>query len=295
MAHPRCILPNGVYLITRRAYQRTFRLRPHPLTNQVTAYCAAWAAAKSGVRLHAYVVMSNHHHLVVTDPRGVLPDFLRELHRTITKALNALHGERENLWAAEPASVVLLPTLRDVLTKIAYCAANPVAAALVMAPESWPGVNYWRPGARVVVRRPAVYFDPRGDMPATVELCIVPPSGVDAVDWSTQVVRAVTEKVSEARASVIAQGRRFLGARAVQETPVLAKASSSEDAGGHRPSLASQDAGVRRLYRSAQTAFRAAYGRALELWQRGCRHTVFPPGTWWMRVHHRVAVAPAPS
>jgi hypothetical protein len=26
-------------------------------------------------------VMSNHHHAVVTDTRGVLPEFLRELHR----------------------------------------------------------------------------------------------------------------------------------------------------------------------------------------------------------------------
>jgi hypothetical protein len=38
-------------------------------------------------------VMSNHHHLVVTDRRGALPDFLRELHRLTAKAINASQGQ----------------------------------------------------------------------------------------------------------------------------------------------------------------------------------------------------------
>ncbi len=69
--------------------------------------------------------MSNHHHLIVTDTRGTLPDFLRELHRLTAKAMNAAQGQRENLWAAEPANVVRLVTDGDVEDKIAYLAANP--------------------------------------------------------------------------------------------------------------------------------------------------------------------------
>ena len=69
-------------MITRRCYQRTFRLRPSDETNHIYLYCLAWAAAKTGVEIHAACVMSNHHHLVLTDVYGTLPDFLRELHRT---------------------------------------------------------------------------------------------------------------------------------------------------------------------------------------------------------------------
>jgi hypothetical protein len=58
--------------------------------------------------------MSNHHHLVVTDPRGVLPEFLRELHRLTAKAINASQGQWENLWAAEPCNAVRLVTDHDV-------------------------------------------------------------------------------------------------------------------------------------------------------------------------------------
>ncbi len=97
MAHPRRIIAGETYLVTRRCYQRTFRLRPCPDTNRVFLYCLALAAKSTGVLIHAACVMSNHHHLVVTDVRGVLPDFLRELHRLSAKALNALHGEWENL------------------------------------------------------------------------------------------------------------------------------------------------------------------------------------------------------
>jgi REP element-mobilizing transposase RayT len=161
MAHPRRIVPGETYLITRRCYQRTFRLRPSELTNTIFLYCLAFAAMRTGIAVHAVCVMSNHHHLVVTDTRGVLPDFLRELHRLTAKAINASQGQWENLWAAEPCNVVRLVTDEDVESKIAYVVANPVAAGLVRQPDEWPGVLLW--GERVVtVRRPDVYFAPEG-------------------------------------------------------------------------------------------------------------------------------------
>jgi hypothetical protein len=41
--------------------------------------------------------------------------------------------------------------------------------------------------------------------------------------------------------------------------------------------------------------FEADYDRALARWTAGDRRVVFPYGTWWMRVHHGVRVAPRPS
>ena len=101
MALPRRIVPSTTYMITRRCYQRTRRLRPSPETNQIFLYCLAWAAAKTGVVIHAVCVMSNHHHIVLTDVHGALPDFARELHRTVAKAINAAQGQCENLWSVE--------------------------------------------------------------------------------------------------------------------------------------------------------------------------------------------------
>ena len=154
MAHPRRIIANETYLITRRCNQRAFRLRPSPETNQIFMYCLAFAMKKTGVRLHAACAMSNHHHLVVTDPNGVLPDFLRELHRLTAKSINAAQGQWENLWEAKPCNVVRLVTDQDVEDKVAYVVMNPVVDGLVRRPDEWPGFIAWRE-SRTRVTRPA--------------------------------------------------------------------------------------------------------------------------------------------
>src|SRR5260370_29674575 len=140
VANPRRIVAGETYLISRRFHNLTCRLRPCPQTNRIFLYCLAFAAERTGVLVHATCVMSNHHHIVVTDRHGVLPNFLRELHRLTAKAMNASQGQWENLWAAEPCNVVRLVTAEDIEDKIAYVAANPVAAGLVKQPEQWPGV-----------------------------------------------------------------------------------------------------------------------------------------------------------
>jgi REP element-mobilizing transposase RayT len=175
MAHPRRVVPGETYLITRRCYQRTFRLRPCAETNRIFLYCLAFAAERTGVVVHAACVMSNHHHLVVTDTRGVLPEFLRELHRLTAKAINASQGQWENLWAAESCSAVRLVTDQDVEDKIAYVVANPVAAGLVEQPEQWPGVLLW--GEKSIrVLRPSSYFREEGTCSAALELKVQRPA-----------------------------------------------------------------------------------------------------------------------
>jgi len=270
-------------------------MRPHAVTNQISEYCAAWAAGKTGVVIYAFVVMSNHHHLVVYDPNGVLPEFLRELHRTMAKALNASQGQWENLWSAEKASAVRLPATSDVLDKIAYCVANPVAAALVKAPEQWPGVNVWVPGTRKDVARPTAYFDSSGEMPNQVQLRIEPPAevggGLD--NWCARVAEAVAAKVRKARAAVVKQGLAFLGPRVVMKKSFLTRATKQEAKRQLNPILATKDVRLRRTILRLEQAFRVAHRSALRAWKAGDRRAVFPFGTWWMRVHHGAGVMPA--
>lgn len=297
MAKPRRVVPGATYLLTRRTYQRTFRLRPHPVTNEIARYCIAWAAARFGLLVHVVILMSNHQHLVVTDLHGRLPDFLRELHRSMAKALNASQGQWENLWSAERASAVLLPTAADVLAKIGYSAANPVAAALVEKPELWPGVAHWQPGTSIVVQRPEVYFDPLGDAPKTVELRIVPLPGQSGDDahWASRVGEAVAKAAAEARAEVRKQGLDFLGATKVMARSFLARAMRYEQKRRINPILAAKDAVVRKACLRMDRGFQRAYRAALTAWKDGDRSVAFPFGTWWMRVHHDAEVLPAPG
>lgn len=298
MGHPRCVVPGTTYLITRRCYQRTFRLRPSARTTAIFSYCLALALEKTGVLLHAVCVMSNHHHLVITDPRGVLPDFLRELHRATAKALNASQGQWENLWAAERCNAVRLADDQTILDKMAYVATNPVAAGLVEQPEHWPGLTRWGTSGEQV-DRPDDYFGEHGTGPAHVTLRVGPPifaadTEEDRAEWTRRLRAAIKQSVTEAQQTIRAAGRRFLGAAGVLAQSFVKRAQSCEKKRGVVPRVAAKDRSLLRALIRSERLFRSLYSGALSQWRAGIRSVVFPFGTWWMRVHHAATTALVP-
>jgi putative transposase len=296
MAPPRRILPGETYLITRRCAHRAFRLRPCAETNRIFMYCLAFASQRTGVLVHAACVMSDHHHLVVTDPSGVLPNFLRELHRLTAKAMNALQGQWENFWAAGQCNVVRLVTNEDIEDKIAYVAANPVAAGLVAAPNQWPGFLAWGESVRRV-ERPEVYFRQDGTCPAELHLTIERPpvrdGGVelDRQGWMAKMARLVAAKVDIARRTLRAMGRVVLGGARASSVSVERRATSYEERFGTTPTFAARVRSVRDRLGRVEQHFREQYRAALELWRSGKRDTQFPFGTWGMVVGHGALVA----
>jgi len=296
MARPRRIIPQAVYLITRRTLHRTFRLRPDPLTNQIATYCLAWAADQASILLHSVVVMSDHIQIVLTDPLGRLPLFLRDLDRNIAKALNVAQGMRGIFWDAGQTNVVRLGTLDDVVDKIAYVAANPVIHGLVERPEDWPGVVLYEVGSPIAARRPPVYFDPKGPSPEQAEVRIVAP--MDAGDqkaWVDRIRQAIAHKVMVAHENMRAVGRKFPGPERVMRASIHDQAQSIEPDLHTVPVVASHDAGVRdRLLREFR-AFHVNYRAAYLAWRDGDRDAQFPFGTWAMRLNHHARVAPAPD
>lgn len=266
-----------------------FRLRPSKRTNEILLYCLALAARKTGVEIHSVVVMSNHHHMVVTDVMGVVPDFLQEFHLAVSKVLNASQGQWGSLWDGKRAHRAPLVEDEDVLREMAYSIANPVAAGLVERPSEWPGVLLWGE-RRVVVRRPDDYFDPSGNMPEELELVITKPR-VRMAGWERRLEAEVAALVTKAHRAMKASGRKFLGKARVLATSILAMATSTEEKRGLVPRVAAIRQEVRievlRWYRRFQGAYRVA----LEAWRGGNREAVFPAGTWWMRVHHGARVS----
>jgi putative transposase len=291
MAQPRPVLPGITYLITRRCYQRTFRLRPHAETNRIFEYCLALAAEKMGVKIHGVVVMSNHHHLVVTDSHGVLPDFLRELHRATAKAINASQGQWENLWAAEQTSAVVLANDEDVIDKLAYLVANPVDAGLVPHPEQWPGVIHWESGFEKHVDRPGTYFGERSPEAATLRIVPAPREFLTAERWDRLLADAIDTKVRAARQAVQAAGASFIGPKGVMAQSFFEKARSYEIKRGINPHFAAKHGATRSVLARLWHRFTTHYRRALQAWRAGSRDVRFPIGTWWMRVQHGALVA----
>lgn len=290
MTAPRQILPGVTYLITRRCVDRSFLLRPSRLVNAIFEYVLAVAAARHGILLHAYCVMSNHFHLVLTDPFANLPAFERDLGALVARAVNASLGRRGYFWEEGSYSAVALEDDAAVLEKLVYALANPVAAGLVRCAEDWPGL--WSDPGRLggpatVVERPTGFFREHGAMPAVASLQLHAPAALGAVTGLVATVRELLRQAEDRAAAVLAAaGRAFLGvARALAQRPT-ARPSTVEPRRTLRPTFATKDPrrqleAVRRL-----KAFLQAHKAALIAWRQGLRDVDFPAGTYLMRVLH---------
>jgi REP element-mobilizing transposase RayT len=272
-------------MVTRRCSQRTFRLRPSALTNQIFKYCIGLAQAKTGVAVHAACVMSNHMHLVVTDTHGLLPDFVRELDRMVAKVMNFVQGQCENLWSNDQPHYLTLGEDEDVVAKMAYAIANPVAAGLVEAPEEWPGLISWSLDDALVenIARPEAFFGKKSRCPAEVELRITPTAIPNIAErFAAHLETALTK----AHRTMRLHKCKFLGARRVRKKSFVERARSLERKLGITPRIAARNMFIRRAMLDAHRHFLRDYHAALAEWRAGRRDVAFPVGTWWMRRFH---------
>src|SRR6266545_2027558 len=178
MTPPRRVLPGNTYLVTRRCSERRFFLKPSRRTNEIFLYVLAVAARRHCVLVHAFCVLSNHCHLIVTDLDGRLPAFMQYLDSLVARAVNASLGRFEGFWATDGSYSAVEPLdPADIVAKTAYVLANPVAAGLVRRSAEWPGL--WTAPeqigvAKLTARRPKVFFDPKSYMPEARTLELTP-------------------------------------------------------------------------------------------------------------------------
>ncbi len=94
-------------------------------------------AKAQGVEIHAYVLMDNHLHLLVTPRRDrALPLMMQSVGRTYVRAFNQRHGRTGTLWEGRYRST-LIQTDRYLLACMAYIDLNPVRAGLVLQPQDY--------------------------------------------------------------------------------------------------------------------------------------------------------------
>jgi REP element-mobilizing transposase RayT len=295
---PRRILPGASYLVTRRCSERRFFLRPSRLTNEIVLYVLAVAAQRYGMLVHAFSVLSNHLHLVVTDQDAQLPAFMQYLDSLVARAVNASLGRFEGFWASDGSYSAVEPLdPGDVVAKTAYVLANPVAAGLVRRGSDWPGL--WSSpdqvgSAKLVARRPKHFFDPKGYMPDAVELEPTPPPGFTAAEFRAQVSRALEDLEEQHARELASAGRRFVGVSRVLAQNPLARPPVGEPRFALKPRIAARDKwrrieGILRL-----KSFVLEYRQAWRERAAGMAHVLFPPGTYLLRVLHGVECAAAP-
>jgi len=291
MTAPRQVLPGVTYLVTRRCVERQFLLRPGDTTNETFLYLLAVATRRYHIRLHAFCVLSNHYHLVYTDPKARMPAFQQYLDSLVGRALNAALGREDHFWSVDGYNAVALCAPDDVADKTAYVLANPVAAGLVEQARMWPGL--WSGpevlgDGRLTAQRPRHFFAADGGMPRSEVLELTLPPGFDSVAAFREAVEnGLAERESAARRTF----RQFLGVKKVLAQRATGRPAEPAPRGTLRPRVASRDKSLRIAALEQLRAFLGAYREAWELRRKKLAGVVFPAGTYQLRVEHGVACA----
>lgn len=101
----------------------------------------ARSVALSGIKIHGWVYLSNHvHMLVFVEDAEQLAGFLQHLNRNVTIAIQRVTGHKGRVWEPRPHLVTVLD---DVAAerRLRYLLSNGVKEGLVDTPLCWPGAS----------------------------------------------------------------------------------------------------------------------------------------------------------
>lgn len=302
LARPSCrhrqVVPGATLLLTKKTHDDVCWLVPCPLVNAVLLYLLALKAKKYGVLVHAFVFMSNHFHLVITDPGGVFPEFMKEFLSESGKALKIVRRTSRDIWSDERYGDVRLLDLDAAERSIAYLPLNPPEAELT-EPDEWPGLTSARLrfGDSLAARRPEFYFSE--NRPEIVSLTLSPltcasmellSTSPDRGEGSEERIRALVERrCAEIRRDLASRGARLAGPQKVMKTPCTKR--TSHPLRNLKPRFATKDRALLVHAIAERRQFEIDHEAAKRRFIAGRHRTPFPFGTYGYRVVLGVRIA----
>ncbi|PRQ04073.1 hypothetical protein ENSA5_11210 [Enhygromyxa salina] len=270
---------------------------PDEIVNFI-GYCLAYTAAKFGVQIHAAVMMSDHYHIDLTDPRGDLVPWKQLFNSLIARGINAQRGRFDSVWSGDGPCDTCRPNDDETFKDLVYTIANPVDAGLVKWARLWPGFTTadWRFGETRTFKRPEGLFDPDGNMPEEAALTLVRPpifSELDDDALYDKLAAAVRDVELEIQADFRAQSRRFMGPRKLARQHWNRVAMSFEERFTVAPKVAASSVWRRLAQLQRDRDWERKYAEARAAWRMG-KPAVFPAGTYWLRRFAGVSVAQHP-
>ena len=283
-------------MVQRRVVHRKFFLKPTPQTTAIFLYCLAWAVRASCVQVHEFIVMSNHYHIVLSDPHGRLPKFTQQLHGLVARAVNASRGRFGTFWENEQYSAPELPEDADVVDKSVYVLTNAQAADLVERAHQWPGLSSWNLeyGQEIVAMKPATMFSRR--MPKQLSFKLVRPRvhlDLSDADLRALIRRKVVEREEQLIIERRRDGRKVLGVKRILAQSIDDAPTSREERFAVRPRVSSRSVWHRVAVIRRNKGWLAQYREALAQFVAGVKDVLFPYGTYLMKERFAVACAAA--
>ncbi|MCW5549920.1 MAG: transposase [Opitutaceae bacterium] len=159
MARPlRMESEDGVYHVLNRGNYRAAIFRTEKAK---TAFlkCLGEACGRTGWRVHAWCVMSNHYHLAVSTPRANLVEGMRWLQGTFSVRFNRLRNEQGHLFQGRYKSLIVDPG-EGLGPLCHYIHLNPVRARLCQ-PAELPAHRWTSVGWLLEPKQRPAWFDPQ--------------------------------------------------------------------------------------------------------------------------------------
>lgn len=320
---PVCFLPGQLRSVCAAAVGRLFRFVPNRKVRQITAYCLRVAAAEfeGRIRLHEFIFMSNHIHLLLTDVTGCLPDFMCLLNSLLSRNLNSVRGTGGKNFEGYTSVVIDTDDTQRALQAAVYVLANPCADHLVARARHWKGTSSLglRYGEPSTAKKPALglwagklthlqgrksarsgraYYGARSKYPDEASLTLHPLPGFErmAPDRARQLVHdrldaRELELIQERRR----KGTRVVGFDKVERAHFNTMPGKGRELFDRNPTFAASTPERRDAAAKRERAFRDAYYDARDRFNAGERDVVFPAGTWLMVQRHNVRCHPPPQ
>jgi putative transposase len=157
---PRIFLPNVPCHVTMRGNDRQAIVRSDADRMRLLG-CLGQESRRCGMAIHAYVVMTNHIHLLATgNSEFAIARTIQGLGRLYVPYFNQQYGRTGTLWEGRYASSPVASD-RYVLTCHRYIESNPVRAGMVSKPLAhfWSSHRYYAAGdADSLVSPHALWF-----------------------------------------------------------------------------------------------------------------------------------------
>ena len=286
--------PGDILVVTRRCHLQWARFVPEEQVRAAFHVILDAAERRTGVRVVAFMAMSNHYHAVVEDVDCRFGRWASEVNAQLATFANVVQGLGSHAWDAKERSDQKVEGLSAVAEAIAYALVNPVRAGLVYSPSSWPGamthIEDIGTGRGRSYERPKAYFREKGPVPKVGELRSYTPACFEEGEFRAAVLEAYERQLAEARAEVKRSGRKYAGVERVLKQSVTrapTKPTPRPPATPLRRHIAPTPEQAA-IMLAEEREFRRLYEGCLAQLRAREREVVFPAGTYRLRVDYNL-------
>jgi REP element-mobilizing transposase RayT len=295
---------NEWWFITSRCFQARMLMTPRiPLVRTVCGGVLAKAAEVHGVKVFAYVFMSNHVHLVVRARGAQVAKFLKYFLGNLSKKLAPLcKGRWWNRFWERRASVAPILDLNALEERVAYVLAHGVKERLVRRATDWEGLHCaeqmldgkarsfpwfnwtkrWLLGSKSRSRSAAFggRYDEEWSEPVTLELTPLPGREAEKDEERLARIKGRLDADTETQR----RSRKPVAGMSVVKRQSMAPPRATKH--GVRPLCHAGDLEGWKAFRDSFRSFCWAFRIASQRWLAGERDVEFPGECFKPHVHH---------